>query len=248
METYYIHDNTEDLFNASIAGTESYNAADHAGLDFILCRFFQVNHKPNPQTLQNIIEDVESKGICTIYAFRDYDIMLVFHNVRIQEQQAVVSDLGDAFGKYIIPHMPPNDFFIRYDLQNDYTRLKTFAMHKVGQRTKAGRKLSYYIMNEGLRQTLSATLRIVGMQRTMRTKPVILAVEDQRFSQKLLMSILKDYTVYIAASSAEALLLYMEKCPGILLLDIDLPDLSGHEFAQLINKIDPEHHIIMVSA
>ncbi|MGE4314227.1 MAG: two-component system response regulator, partial [Pseudobdellovibrionaceae bacterium] len=85
-------------------------------------------------------------------------------------------------------------------------------------------------------------------QRTMRTKPVILAVEDQRFSQKLLMYILKDYTVYIAASSAEALLLYMEKCPDILLLDIDLPDLSGHEFAQLINKIDPEHYIIMVSA
>lgn len=42
--------------------------------------------------------------------------------------------------------------------------------------------------------------------------------------------------------------MYMEKCPDIVFLDIELPDLSGHNFAKLLKKIDDDSFVVMVSS
>lgn len=250
MDTYLIIENAEDLFNASIpsAGEKEFGAKTDDSINFVLCKFFQINCAPDAKRIQALIDKTESLGSCSIYLFKDHDVILAFQGVATNTQNAIISDIGDIYETHISPHMYRQDFFARYNFKNDHPKLKTLSMAKLGQRTKAGRELNKYFSNQGLIKTLNATLQIVSMQRAMRVNPVILAVEDQRFSQKLLTSILKDYTVHIAENSGEALLLYMEKCPDIVLLDIELPDLDGHEFAKLVNKIDPDHYIIMVSA
>ena len=89
---------------------------------------------------------------------------------------------------------------------------------------------------------------MISMQRSFRAKPHILIVEDQAFSQKMLLAALKGYTCHVAENSAEAIVRYIEKCPDIVLLDVDLPDIGGHQLAKFINKIDQDAYIVMISA
>ena len=45
----------------------------------------------------------------------------------------------------------------------------------------------------------------------------------------------------------QALNLYLEYAPDIVFLDIELPDISGHQFASAIRKIDPGAFIVMLT-
>ena len=79
----------------------------------------------------------------------------------------------------------------------------------------------------------------------------ILIVEDQDFSRKLLYDLLArqfSYTCYAAKNATEAIELYATHAPDIVLLDIILPDYTGHEIATLIKTHDPKSYVIMVTA
>ncbi len=94
-----------------------------------------------------------------------------------------------------------------------------------------------------------ALFRISKVARQHRELPEILIVEDQPFSSKLLKSMLdQEYVTHVAASAGQAWMLYATHAPEICLLDIELPDMSGHNLAKIIRSIDPEAHIIMVTA
>ena len=78
----------------------------------------------------------------------------------------------------------------------------------------------------------------------------ILYVEDEPEIQKNIREYLESYfgTVHIASDGREALTLYEEHHPDALLLDINLPFLSGLELAQQIRKKDQTVKIVMLTA
>ena len=79
----------------------------------------------------------------------------------------------------------------------------------------------------------------------------ILIVEDQDFSRKLLHDLLTRecvYTCYTAKNAAEAIEMYATHAPDIVLLDIHLPDFSGHEIASVLKKVDRDSYIIHVTS
>lgn len=80
----------------------------------------------------------------------------------------------------------------------------------------------------------------------------VLIVEDQEFSRKLLRSVftrqLYDFTFSIAKNGQEAINKYAEMAPDITYLDIELPDINGHDLAALFNQHDPEAYIVMVTS
>jgi len=79
--------------------------------------------------------------------------------------------------------------------------------------------------------------------------PTLLIVEDQEFSRKLLEGSLRaTYECYSAVNAAQAVALYAEHVPCIVLLDIELPDMNGHDLAAFIKRHDPESFIVMVTA
>ncbi len=89
----------------------------------------------------------------------------------------------------------------------------------------------------------------LAAERNKRSKPIILIVEDQPFSRKLLTQALApQYSCHSAATVREAVALYAEYVPNIVFLDIELPDLDGHQFADFIRKEDPTSYIIMLTA
>ena len=78
----------------------------------------------------------------------------------------------------------------------------------------------------------------------------LLYAEDDPQSRKNYAFVLEEYfsKVYIAEDGREALRLYHEKKPDILLLDISMPFIDGLEVAKTVRKEDKEIPIIMLTA
>ena len=70
----------------------------------------------------------------------------------------------------------------------------------------------------------------------------VLLVEDDDDSRKLLSTMLKRYGARVTAtkSAAEALVVFAEDAPNILISDIGMPDEDGYEFIRKLRSLPPE--------
>ena len=77
-------------------------------------------------------------------------------------------------------------------------------------------------------------------------KPKLLVVDDQAFNIQILYQIFKgDYEVFMATSGAQALTLCADQSPDLILLDVVMPDMDGHEVCRRL-KADPHTRDIPV--
>lgn len=78
----------------------------------------------------------------------------------------------------------------------------------------------------------------------------ILFVEDETETRQNYVRYLKDYfkNVYEASNGVEALQIYKNKKPDILILDINIPIINGLEVLQIIRKSDHSIRVILFTA
>jgi two-component system chemotaxis response regulator CheY len=76
----------------------------------------------------------------------------------------------------------------------------------------------------------------------------ILIVDDSSFLRLILKNIFKKYQLFEAKSGEEALKVFRENKPDIILLDIVMPGLDGKEALRELRKLDPKAQVIMVTA
>jgi two-component system chemotaxis response regulator CheY len=78
----------------------------------------------------------------------------------------------------------------------------------------------------------------------------VLIVDDSHFMRNLLGQILEsDYTVVAEASNgAEAVKLYKEHDPDIVMMDIVMPKCNGIKATAAIKKLDPDSRVIMCTS
>lgn len=78
----------------------------------------------------------------------------------------------------------------------------------------------------------------------------ILYVEDEPYIQANITEYLESYfaTVYVASDGKEGLTLYEKYHPDVLILDINLPYLSGLEIAKKVRQKDQTVKIVMLTA
>lgn len=82
-----------------------------------------------------------------------------------------------------------------------------------------------------------------------RDKLTVLIAEDNAGNYKLFESILKkDYTIIHAWNGKEAVQLFKEHNPHIILMDINMPELNGYEATKEIRQLSPVVPIIAVTA
>jgi two-component system chemotaxis response regulator CheY len=87
------------------------------------------------------------------------------------------------------------------------------------------------------------------LHRNKRAETAVLIIEDQAFSRMLMLNVLgKRYPCYTAKDGKEAIDKYSVVAPNVVFLDIELPDLNGHDLAKLFKNTDPNAHIVMVTA
>ena len=79
----------------------------------------------------------------------------------------------------------------------------------------------------------------------------VMIVDDALFMRKLYHNMLEKDDISIVAEAAngyEAIALYQETRPDIVLMDITMPGMPGIEALEEIMRIDPEARVIMSSA
>jgi YesN/AraC family two-component response regulator len=78
---------------------------------------------------------------------------------------------------------------------------------------------------------------------------IILLVDDESDIREVLNLALSDlgYTVYEAESGGQALRLFKDVQPAIVLTDIKMPGMDGIELLQKIKHENPETEVIMIS-
>lgn len=85
--------------------------------------------------------------------------------------------------------------------------------------------------------------------REVRKEPLVLIVDDQKFSRDLLRAAIAGHSKLVFAESGEnALVSYIKNAPDIVFLDIELPGIGGHKVLELLLKLDPGAFIVMVTA
>lgn len=145
----------------------------------------------------------------------------------------------ESFFKYYDFHLDAED--LRLDCVK---RAKDAMVEEMDTMEVAFVERTYKSLNQHLRNVLAKKIKT----RADRKKPHVLIVEDQDFSIKLLSRILEDdYVQHIAHDAAKAILTFCLNAPDIVILDIGLPDRSGHSLAKLFKRLDKNVHIIMIS-
>ncbi len=79
----------------------------------------------------------------------------------------------------------------------------------------------------------------------------IMVVDDSPFASKQIKDIVEDNgyeVIAYAKDGEEAIELYKEQKPDIVILDIIMPGINGLETAEILKKQDPEVKILMLSS
>lgn len=88
----------------------------------------------------------------------------------------------------------------------------------------------------------------IARQREKRGKTELMIADDDAFSRRMVGNALKDtFDMHLVEDGESALLSYVERAPDILFLDIDMPDMSGHDVLKKVFDLDPDAYVVMFS-
>ncbi len=154
-------------------------------------------------------------------------------------------------------NMPPEgEWASFYELEIQINKLLVIVEQKIERRRlreELGRKQREEEQAKRRRQAiLEGGLRMDGeyirKRRAVRDNPELMIIEDDAFSRKLVENVLhKQYRLTALATADHALSTYTSLAPDTLFLDINLPDVTGHELLEKIIAIDPDAYVIMLS-
>ena len=117
------------------------------------------------------------------------------------------------------------------------------AKRKIAEQQQHERK-RYSILN----QTTMADAATISARRAKREMPELMMIEDDVFSSKLVENVLqKKFAMTSLKEATYALDTYARIAPDLLFLDINLPDVTGHELLERILAMDPDAYIVMLS-
>ena len=179
--------------------------------------------------LEDCFSDFEG---ATLYLFDDYDIVIT---IRAEDQDtrkkldAVYEKISIDSNKKLDSLEMLSDNLQKYQKYSD----QKFIMAK---RMQALRSL-----------TDDNKISSIHLRRSRRDEPVIMIVEDDRFTASYASHILRDFDIIICRKGEDALPAYIEHAPDIVFMDIHLPGFSGHQTLQSILCADPEAHVFMLS-
>lgn len=185
------------------------------------------------QFLQRLAGKAEGFAEHYAYMFADHDIVLLANtagDAGMTEAKKIFADVSKGMAPGIA------DFGV---LANEIYNYQKMADHKI---LTSKRYESYEAMADTNR------VESIGVRRKRREHPVVMVVEDDRFTATYASNILnKDFDLVLCKSGEEAICAYIDHAPDIVLLDIHLPGLNGHETLQCIKTVDPKACVWMLS-
>ena len=195
-----------------------------------------------------------SSGTDYLYLNDGGDVFLLGRDYAVRDVRRAASWLNDEVRNSVID--PAADY---YENGSDWNRL----IYLADERVKVLRRRAEAILLEHKKrqqeEEKQATLHVpvdpallssVGDRRSKHQRPIILVVEDEPFSARLVEGALTTKSangVVLAHDGRSAILSYARHAPHVVFLDIELPDVSGHDILKRLLQIDPSAYIVMLS-
>lgn len=229
----------------------------HRGV--LVCEFSQVQVQTEPtsmlECLKNILRDAE----CEIYFLTDSDVIITWRGRVKEVAEAIMKQLYvEYFQPREIDVPKARQLFQLHDAKAAGEELRLFTLEKLRRtpdyKEEEGAEAGKGSSATRLKEAKFTPLQMEKLKRSLRERETrsdieVLVVEDQDFSRKLLAGIFQnDYKCHVAENGTQAIELYARHAPNIAFLDIELPDMSGHQLAKLFQEHDPKRFIIMVTA
>lgn len=192
----------------------------------------------------------ETEG--SLYVCQDRDIFILMPEVTLDLLAELRLRLFDSF-----PDVTSPDVVYYYALPIMRDEVTALINVKLARRTaeawaeeERARSIEREIRRERILtsfpdKNLHASL---ASRRTARRKTRVLIVDDDSALCELLESVLHGHAEIVSCGDgASAVSRHLETAPDLVFLDIDLPDISGHDVLEKIIDLDPKVDVVMLS-
>lgn len=191
-------------------------------------------------TILEALQIENKEASCDIVVCTDEEILLIGRAVDLPTLQQVQIYLTGSEGEDEQHEIQTHDMFFGWrDIRN--LLLSKVKVPQVLEEPETCEDL-------GDTASLQETFKSLKEQKSKRTIPYVLLVEDDEMTRRLVATMFKEqYHVITAANAKEALSKYLTNAPDIVFLDINLPDHDGFQVLKKILENDPEAYVVMFS-
>ncbi len=186
-----------------------------------------------------------------IYICDDGDVFILAPSIPVKDGKEFILSVVDYLDK------PATDDWVGfYEVSLQINKLLLIVEQKIekqNQIEETKRKLLEQKQQERKRNSILNSKTIsaqdeIEQRRADRKSPHFMIIEDDAFSRRLVENVLqKQYQLTGLGDATNALQIYSCIAPDLLFLDINLPDVTGHELLERIIALDPKAYVIMLS-
>lgn len=206
----------------------------------------KVGFEPDQSRVESSVKTSLTNNEAIIYYFEDGDIVILCDS----SEKIVLDGLRRSLQECLHVVLDAK-LYTFHDVNKDRAALKQLCQEKISNIPKVRAEKAQKLLNDLFVCTAQQkdAFYQASYSRKFRSSPHILLVEDQAFSMELLRNILSSrYTIHSSYNARTAWDIYLDCAPDIVLLDIEMPGIDGHELAKAMTSLDPQAHVIMVTA
>lgn len=221
------------------------------------CIHWRLSHHPRlasaaRQRIKTVAPDYLSQENLQIYLCEDEDIFVLASVLALKDARPFMADVATHIGVEPTPELAelielnPHINKLLSEVQAKYDRkqaAQAAAKKQKEQEVLARKRAAILSLPD-----LGNAVELMPQKRAGRTLGEIMVIEDDSFSRKLVENVLsKHYHVTGLGDADSALITYVRTAPDVVFLDINLPNVTGHELLEKFTAIDPHAYVIMLS-
>ncbi len=194
------------------------------------------------------ISDYITSDDCQLFQLFTNDLVIIGHALTREQRQKVHDLTSRALG-----HELEEDVIKLYELSLHWSYITVMVDDILQKKRQIALKQKQELENQKREKILNMTFdpAVIAKIQTLRNSRhtlEIMVVEDDAFSRQMVCnSLRKQYKVHTVGDGKDALTTYVLKAPDVLFLDIELPDINGHQVLERLIKMDPNLYAIMLS-
>jgi CheY-like chemotaxis protein len=218
------------------------------------CVYFKLANMPLPQDMAPTVVNAARFHITgddiQIYLCEDGDIFVLTHAIHPKAARLLMLEiasyagrpLSDQFAEHYDLKISAGKLLVLLQAKEDKRLLRKEAEEAERQRAVAQHK------REWILQAAPVDSAAIASKRAARHEPHLMIIEDDAFTRRLVEStVQKHYPITALGTAEKALITYASTAPNLLFLDINLPDVTGHELLERIMALDPQAYVVMLS-
>lgn len=217
-----------------------------------ISKLLEAQRKKVESILNELLDEIAPGEVDALFCCEDGDMFLVAQGISVRAFETLKKRLEVSVHiSNLTKHMELYELGHHHRLLTEMVDRKLEnKTHRVAEEKEAQEaELQEKMRSKALANVLDNKLKdTIKSRRATRKNKEILVVEDDVFTRRLVSETLRGHcTVSEAENGNIALKTYINQAPNMVFLDINMPDLNGHEILHTILEMDPDAFVIMFS-